>query len=70
MAKTNRIWAESALLGDGWANSVAIEIDADGNIASARPDIPYDSGARADILLPAVPNVHSHAHQRAMAGLG
>lgn len=70
MAITNTIWAEAALLEDGWANSVEIEIDAAGNIAAARPDSPYASGERAGILLPAVPNVHSHAHQRAMSGLG
>lgn len=70
MAKTNQIWAETALLGGGWANSVDIEIDDAGNIGAIRPDSPYVSGARAGILLPAIPNVHSHAHQRAMAGLG
>lgn len=69
MAKTDRIWAETALLGDGWADSVEIEIDDDGNIGAIRTDTPYLSGERADILLPAMPNVHSHAHQRAMAGL-
>ena len=70
MAKTDKIWAESALLKDGWADSVEIEIDDGGNIAAIRQDSPYISGIRAGILLPAIPNVHSHAHQRAMAGLG
>ena len=70
MAKTGKIWAESALLEDGWANSVEVEIDAGGHIAAIRSDSPYVTGERAEILLPAIPNVHSHAHQRAMAGLG
>ena len=69
MAKTDRIWAETALLGDGWADSVEIEIGDDGDIGAIRTDTPYLSGERAAILLPAMPNVHSHAHQRAMAGL-
>jgi len=70
VAKTNKIWAEAALLKQGWAEAVEIEIDAGGNIAGIRPDSRYNSGERADILIPAIPNVHSHAHQRAMAGLG
>ena len=70
MAKTDRIWAETALLGDGWADSVEIEIDATGSIGALRPNTPYASGERVGSLLPAMPNVHSHAHQRAMAGLG
>ena len=70
MGKTTRIWAELALLGEGWAREVEIELDATGNIASIRTERQYESGERAGILLPAIPNVHSHAHQRAMAGLG
>ena len=67
---TTKIWAESALLATGWAESVEISIDADGHIATITPDTPYSSGDRVDVLVPAIPNVHSHAHQRAMAGLG
>jgi formimidoylglutamate deiminase len=67
---TTKIWAASALLPDGWADAVEITIDDSGNIASVRPDSPQISGHCAEVLLPAIPNVHSHAHQRAMAGLG
>ena len=67
---TSRIWAASALLHDGWANSVEIDIDARGDIASISADVPYADGERAELLIAAIPNVHSHAHQRAMAGLG
>jgi formimidoylglutamate deiminase len=70
VGKTTTIWAETALLGEGWAEAVEIDIDAGGDIAGIRPGMPYRSGERAGILLPAIPNVHSHAHQRAMAGLG
>jgi len=67
---TRKIWAASALLVDGWASSVEITIDADGNIASVTTDCPYGDGDRVEWLIPAIANVHSHAHQRAMAGLG
>ena len=67
---TTTIWAASALLPDGWANAVEVTIDDNGNIASVIPDSAEKPGQTAEVLLPAVPNVHSHAHQRAMAGLG
>jgi len=65
-----RIWAASALLHDGWADSVEIGIDADGNIDTINRDTEYAGGDRVELLIPAIPNVHSHAHQRAMSGLG
>ncbi len=67
---TGKIWANSALLASGWADSVEIKIDAMGNITTISPDLPYSDGDRVEVLIPAIPNVHSHAHQRAMAGLG
>jgi formimidoylglutamate deiminase len=67
---TGKIWANSALLASGWAESVEIKIDATGNIKTISPDLPYSDGDRVEVLIPAIPNVHSHAHQRAMAGLG
>ncbi len=67
---TGKIWANSALLAGGWSDSVQIAIDAGGNIASISPEMAYSDGDRVEILVPAIPNVHSHAHQRAMAGLG
>jgi formimidoylglutamate deiminase len=67
---TGKIWANSALLASGWADSVEIKIDATGNIKSISTDLPYSDGDRVEVLIPAIANVHSHAHQRAMAGLG
>ena len=67
---TTRIWAAAALLNGGWASCVDIGIDADGTIDSVAPGCDYSGGERAELLIPAIPNVHSHAHQRAMAGLG
>ncbi|WP_299150928.1 formimidoylglutamate deiminase [uncultured Tateyamaria sp.] len=62
------IWAETALLPTGWASDVAIDIDAKGHIAAVQTDAP-ERATRIAMLLPAPVNVHSHAFQRAMAGL-
>ncbi len=62
------IWAETALLPSGWASHVRIDIDADGRINAVHEGAP-EQGIRAGMLLPAPVNVHSHAFQRAMAGL-
>jgi len=62
------LWAKKALLDDGWAASVAIKIDDAGKIASVTPGTKR-AGTVLDLALPAPSNVHSHAFQRAMAGL-
>lgn len=62
------IWAETALLPSGWASNVRVDIDADGRISKVQTDAPQ-LGTRVPMLLPAPVNVHSHAFQRAMAGL-
>ncbi len=62
------IWAETALLPSGWASDVRIDIDADGRIGAVHEGAPQQ-GVRTGMLLPAPVNVHSHAFQRAMAGL-
>ena len=60
--------AEQALTADGWRRDVRVEIAGDGRIASVAPESP-EQGHRVGILLPAPVNLHSHAFQRAMAGL-
>ena len=62
------VWAKTALLPDGWHDAVRIEIGADGRIAAVIAGSAAE-GSCVDILLPAVANLHSHAFQRAMAGL-
>ncbi|MFN4156857.1 MAG: formimidoylglutamate deiminase [Gemmobacter sp.] len=63
------IWAEQALLPDGWARDAVVRLEA-GRIASVLPGQPMPAGAdRVGALLPAPANLHSHAFQRAMAGL-
>ena len=64
-----KIWAEQALLADGWHRGVNIEIGADGRIARVAKDSPGADSYRAGVLVPAPANCHSHAFQRAMAGL-
>lgn len=61
------IWAETALLPEGWAQGVRVEIEA-GRIASVMPGAAPE-GLRAACLIPAGHNLHSHAFQRAMAGM-
>ncbi len=64
------IWAEQALLGDGWARDVRLTLADDGRIASIDiGTVPGAGDRRAGIVLPAPANAHSHAFQRAMAGL-
>ncbi len=57
--------AKHALLPDGWARDVTVTI-AEGRIAALSGGT---SDQMVDILLPAPTNLHSHAFQRAMAGL-
>ncbi|MDD0977237.1 formimidoylglutamate deiminase [Pseudomonas fontis] len=63
-------FAERALLPGGWAENVRIEVGADGRLARIEANAVADGAQRlAGPLLPGMPNLHSHAFQRAMAGL-
>lgn len=63
------IFARRALLADGWAQDVRITLQA-GRIATVTANAAAGAGdARVDVLLPALSNLHSHAFQRAMAGM-
>ncbi|MTH35846.1 formimidoylglutamate deiminase [Paracoccus limosus] len=61
-----KIWAERALLPDGWAENVCVTVD-QGRITGVETGV--TGGAGVGLLLPAMANLHSHAFQRAMAGL-
>jgi len=66
------LFAEQALLPDGWARNVRIVVDDAGVIASVTPHSapqPSDLNLQSRLLLPALCNVHSHAFQRAMSGM-
>ena len=59
---------ESALLSDGWADNVRLDIDDNGDISAIESGI-TDAAIDSGCALPGIANLHSHAHQRAMAGL-
>ena len=62
---------ESALLPDGWANNVSVTVNSDGTIGHiSKGSDPQGSQVIPGAALPGMPNLHSHAFQRAMAGLG
>ncbi|MDP9835891.1 formiminoglutamate deiminase [Neorhizobium huautlense] len=61
--------AQSALLPGGWAKNVRLTMNA-GRIASIETGVDAQADdERHAVLLPAMPNLHSHAFQRGMAGL-
>ena len=63
-------FAAEALLPEGWARNVRIEVDACGDITQVTANAPAENAERlAGPVLPGMANVHSHAFQRAMAGL-
>lgn len=63
-------WAPSALLATGWADAVRFEVDDEGQITSIVPRSEASSSERLHgPVIPGMPSLHSHAFQRAMAGL-
>lgn len=63
-------WAPAAMLDQGWAQDVRLEV-VDGAFTTVQPGQPPQPG---DVQLggpavPGLPNLHSHAFQRALAGL-
>ena len=59
-----RIVAKEALLPDGWARNVAVEVEG-GRITS----VGTGDQPTVDLLLPAPVNLHSHAFQRDLRGV-
>ncbi len=63
------LFAKDALLADGWRRDVLIEIEGD-LITRVTPHAISDGAEIATgAVIPGMPNLHSHAFQRAMAGL-
>jgi formimidoylglutamate deiminase len=61
---------EHVLLPEGWAEDVIVDVDDAGDLVELERNASTARGRRiAGWVLPGVPNLHSHAHQRAMAGL-
>ena len=66
-----RYWAPAAWVDGGWQRSVVLETDASGHwshIAAGVP-APHDAEHLAGPALPGLVDAHSHAFQRAFAGL-
>ena len=63
------IHAQCALLADGWVDNVRITVDGGHITALASAAEPHPGDTRVSTLLPALSNLHSHAFQRAMAGM-
>lgn len=65
------LFAEHALLPGGWAQDVLLAWDAPGHLTQVQAGATAPAGvARArGPVLPGLPNLHSHAFQRAFAGL-
>ncbi len=59
---------ERALLPEGWRERVTLRIDRQGSITAVEPGAGEGEPVRG-IVVPGLANVHSHAFQRAMAGL-
>ena len=63
------IWFESALIGTGWARDVRITVR-DGAVAAIETGVSRTAHEAANgPVIPGLPNLHSHAFQRGMAGL-
>ncbi|WP_375461937.1 formimidoylglutamate deiminase [uncultured Enterovirga sp.] len=71
MSKT--LFLDDALLPGGFARNVRVDLDDRGTILAVEPDAPRGDQAAAaalpGIAIPGLPNLHSHAFQRGMAGL-
>jgi len=63
------LWAQSALLPEGWVANLRIGMRA-GRITTVERNARARPGEESvTVLLPGMPNLHSHAFQRGMAGL-
>ncbi len=64
-----RLFARAALLPDGWAPDVGIDVAPDGTIVGVQAGADAGDAETLDgYVVPGMPNAHSHAFQRAMAG--
>jgi len=62
-------FAPSALLPDGWASAVRMEVDTFGRLSRVEAGASADGAVRLPgPVVPGMPNLHSHAFQRALIG--
>jgi formimidoylglutamate deiminase len=71
MTQTHQLHAAHALLPQGWADDVLLAWNDAGDFTSVQAGVPCPAGAvrAAGPVLPGMPNLHSHAFQRAFGGL-
>ena len=64
------LFFDTALLPTGWADDVRVSVDDAGWITAVESDVrPRGATSVKGVAVPGVPNLHSHAFQRALAGL-
>ena len=64
------LFAQDALLPTGWEKNVLFQWHKSGELTTVTPNTdPGDAPKAAGPAIPGLPNLHSHAFQRAMAGL-
>lgn len=68
MNKTE-FYCPHALLPQGWRSDITLSVDDSGMIADIRPGRQQNSQALSGVVIPGMVNVHSHIHQRLIAGL-
>lgn len=67
--KSAKFHLASALMPDGWREDVKVSVGPDGMITAVKAGAEQGATHISGIAVPAMPNVHSHAHQRFMLGL-
>ncbi|KAF0136943.1 MAG: N-formimino-L-glutamate deiminase, partial [Xanthobacteraceae bacterium] len=66
----DKLHLDKALTPEGWRDNVTVTVGGDGRIAAvAEGPAPAGATRLSGIALPGLPNLHSHAFQRGMAGL-
>src|SRR5690625_6438746 len=68
MNKTE-FYCPHALLPQGWRSDITLSVDDSGMVADIRPGCQQGSQALSGVVIPGMVNVHSHIHQRLIAGL-
>ena len=70
MSMQSRYRFSAAWLPSGWRRNVVVSVDPEGDIVDvAHDDVVTTARLIQGAAIPGMPNVHSHAFQRAMAGL-
>ena len=72
MSRAQLLWAPRAWLPDGWHDHVLLRVGADGcwaEVSASVHEAPADATVLQGAVLPGLVNAHSHAFQRAFAGL-